>query len=411
MLSFPKRRGAKTAFVCLTLALSLWPSALRAQLTAPREAAQIQMGPLSIYPTLRITDAGKDRNIFNDEENPKEDFTFTVASRALAVLKAGLNEVMFSTGNDYVWFRDFAEERSSNTRYAGRANLSVGAFKPFVGFDRQHTRSRPSPEIDARALRLDRSVVAGFSLSTADRTAIIASAMVDDTTYATGQLYRGSNLGDALNRAGRSMSAGIRYKITPLTSLAVNANYGEDTFPDSHIRDAKSYSVVPALEFSPDAAIRGRFGIGVEKFQPLDVTLPASLGAVYDANLNWSIFGRTTFDLTGSRDTRYSYQDSQPYFVVTGARLNVAQHLFGPIDLLGAAEREHLAYRWHRGVALDASLDSTNTLTDLSAGVGVNIGRSVRFTVTADRTERRSPRNPRQNFNRTRVLSSVTIGS
>jgi putative beta-barrel porin BBP2 len=404
-------RIAHAPLGCLTLLVALWPSAVHAQLTAPREAAQILMGPLSVYPTLRIVDAGKDRNVFNDEENPKEDFTFTVASRALAVLKIGVNEVMFSTGNDYVWFRDFAEERSSNTRYAGRANLSAGAFKPFVGFDRQHTRSRPNPEIDARALRLDRSVVAGFSFSTADRTAMTASVMADDSAYADGQVYRGSDLGDALNRVGRSMSAGVRYKITPLTSVAINANYGEDTFPDSHIRDAKSYSVVPTLEFSPDAAIRGRFGIGVEKFQPLDVTLPASLGAVYDANLNWSLFGRTNFDLTGSRDTRYSYQDSQPYYLVTGARLNVAQHLFGPLDLLGGADWEHLAYGWHRGVAPDPSLDSTNTVTDLSAGIGVNMGRSFRLTVTADQTQRRSPRNPRQNFRRTRMLSSVTIGS
>ncbi len=356
----------KVAVVCHTFVL--WPSILSAQITVPREAAQIEIGPLSVYPSLRVIDAGKDNNIFNEENTPKEDFTFTIASRAVAVLKLGLNELLFSSGNDYVWFRDFADERSSNARYAARVNISANRFKPFVGVERQHTRSRPNSEIDARALRLERSVVAGFSLSTADRTDIIASATVDDSTYAQGQRYRGADLADALNRVSRKASAGIRYKITPLTSLAINANYGEDRFPDSHIRDARSYSVVPALEFS-------------------------------------------SFEVNGGRLTRYSYQDLQPYYLSTGAHLTVSQRLFGPVDLLGGADWEHMAYRWYRGEPSNRALDNTNTLTGQSAGVGVNIGRSFRVTVGADRTERRSAHNPRQTYRRTRLVSSVTIGS
>jgi hypothetical protein len=170
--------------------------------------------------------------------------------------------------------------------------------------------------------------------------------------------------------------------------------------------------VVPALEFSPDAAIHGRLGIGVEKFQPLDVTLPASIGAVYDASLNWSLFGRTTFDLNGSRDTRYSYQDSQPYYLITGVRLNVAQRLFGPLDLLGGTDWEHLAYRWHRDAERNpGELDASNTITGWSAGFAVNLARSFRITIVADQTQRRSPLDVRQNFRRTRLLSSVTLGT
>jgi hypothetical protein len=392
--------------------VAAWPSIADAQITAPREAAQIEMGPLSVYPTLQILDAGKDRNVFSEDANPKEDFTFTIASKALAVLKLGLNELMFATGNDYVWFQQYEQERSSNTRYAMRFNLSASRFKPFIGAERQHTRNRPNPEIDARARRLERGAQAGFSLNVADRTAITASAGIDDSSYDEGELFRGTDLGQSLNRSGRTVTAGVRYAITPLTSLAINGNYGEDTFPDSHIRDARAYSVVPTLEFSPDAAIHGRLAVGVEKFQPMDATLPASLSGVYDASLNWSLFGRTTFDLNGSRDTRYSYLDTEPYYLLTGARLNVSQHLFGPIDLLGGADFEHMSYRWHRGIAaqIDA-VDGSNTRTDVSAGIAVTLGRSFRFTVTADQTRRRSTEDVRQNFRRTRLLSSVNIGS
>ena len=61
--------------------------------------------------------------------------------------------------------------------------------------------------------------------------------------------------------------------------------------------------MVPTLEFSPDAAIHGRLAAGVEKFQPLDSTLPEYLSGVYDASLNWSLFGRTVFDLNGNNET------------------------------------------------------------------------------------------------------------
>ena len=411
-MSISRLRIVPWVLACHTCAVWLWPAAAHAQITAPREAARIEFGALSVYPTLQLVDAGKDRNVFSEDANPKEDFTFTIASKALAVLKLGENELMFSTGNDYVWFQQYEQERSTNTRYAMRFNLSASRFKPFIGAERQHTRNRPNPEIDARARRLEQGAQAGFSLTVADRTAITAAAGVDNSSYDAGELFRGADLGQSLNRSGRTVTAGVRYAITPLTSLAINGNYGEDTFPDSHIRDAKSYSLVPAVEFSPDAAIHGRFAAGVEKFQPLDATLPSALSGVYDASLNWSLFGRTVFDLNGSRDTRYSYLDTEPYYLLTGARMNVSQHLFGPLDLLGGANWEHMSYRWHRGIAVStATVNGSNTRTDFSAGFAVNLGRSFRITITGDQTERRSTQDLKQNFRRTRLMSSVNIGS
>jgi hypothetical protein len=405
-------RVKNVALVLAGLAFVMAPSTVYAQIEAPREAAQIQLGPVSLYPSLQIIDAGRDQNVFNEETNPREDLTFTAASRALAVAKFGQNELLFSTGNDYVWFKQYSQERSSNTRYALRFNLSASRFKPFVGVDHQHTRSRPNPEIDARAGRLERSAVAGFNFNLADRTALTASVNINDSKFDEGEQFRGVDLGDALNRSEQSATAGVRYALTPLTTLAVVGNFTEDRFPDSHLRDSRSYSVVPTLEFSPDAAIRGRVGVGVEKFQPLDPTLPAYVGPVYEASLNWSLFGRTAFDVNGSRDTRYSYQDSLPYYVLTGVRLNMTQRLFGPLDLLGGGDWQQLSYRWHYGLPSSATeVDRTETLKTLSGGVGVNVGHGFRITLRAERTERRSPLNPRQNYQRNRLLSSVTIGS
>src|SRR5688572_15346864 len=134
----------KNLYAGIAMALAMVAPAA-AQITAPREAAQIAFGPISLYPTLQVVDAGVDENVFNDGTEPQSDYTFTVNSRLLSVVRLGLNELLFQTGNDYVWFQDFDRERSNNAHYAMRFNLSASRLKPYIGFERTRTRARRSP--------------------------------------------------------------------------------------------------------------------------------------------------------------------------------------------------------------------------------------------------------------------------
>ena len=52
---------------------------------------------------------------------------------------------------------------------------------------RTRTRFRPSPEIDTRARRLDRSVLAGTAFDLSERTAVTASATIADTAFDDGE--------------------------------------------------------------------------------------------------------------------------------------------------------------------------------------------------------------------------------
>ncbi len=183
---------------------ALWPAQAQAQIEAPREAAQIQFGSLSIYPSVRLVDMGIDQNVFNEPTEPTEDFTFTLASKALAVMKLGLNELMFSGGSDYVWFKEQVSQRSTNAAYAVRFNLSASRFKPFFGAERIHTRTRPNVEIDARARRLDHHLVAGSNVNLTERTAITGTVRFLDSQFDEGEQFRGVDLSNALSR--RSMT-------------------------------------------------------------------------------------------------------------------------------------------------------------------------------------------------------------
>ncbi|HUP39253.1 MAG TPA: outer membrane beta-barrel protein [Vicinamibacterales bacterium] len=382
------------------------------QITAPREAAQIELGPVSLYPGLQIVDAGVDDNVFNDGTAPQRDYTLTVASRVLSVIRLGGNELMFQTGNDYVWFRESASERSSNAQYSVRFNLSASRFKPFIGAERVRTRMRPGPEIDARARRIDRNAVAGLGFDLTPRTSLRASVKFDDSTFEKGETFRGVALDEALNRTGRGAETGVRYSVTPLTTLSVLAGYEEQTFDGTHLRDLKRYTLGPTVEFSPEAAIRGRASLVYEMFEPNNPELGRRTGVAYQAQINWALYGRTAFDLGAGRNISYSYLDTDPYYQLTNVRLQVTQPLAGRLDLFGSGSFDRMAYRWTlAGGVADTASARVDNVTGYSGGFGIHLGRGFLLRLGLEKTQRRSPTDPLQNYRRTRILSTVTIGS
>jgi len=405
--------GRSTFTVLLvTLCIGAWGApAAEAQLSAPSEAAQLELGPLSVYPSVRIVDMGQDQNVYNSTVGAQDDFTFTLATRALGVVKLGLNELLFATGSDYVWFKEQASERSTNGSYAVRFNLSASRFKPYVGAERVHTRTRPNAEIDTRAARINETVLGGANFNLTERTAISATARYGAERYNEDAEFHGVALYDPLNRESWMYSGGVRYAITPLTTLAVNGSYSADTFPHSPLRNSKSYSVTPVLEFAPEAAIRGTFSAGYQRFSPDDPLFADVNTLIFEGGLNWSLMTRTTFDVSGRRGINYSYLDTEPMYIQTGLRVSVTQRLFGPLGVQGSAERQHLSYRWQIGVPPTPGRDTREDTYDvLGAGAVVDLGRGFHVFVGVENARRRSVEDLRQNFKRTRVISNINVG-
>jgi hypothetical protein len=98
-------------------------------------------------------------------------------------------------------------------------------------------------------------------------------------------------------------------------------------------------------------------------------------------------------------------------YLQTGVRLLVTQRLFGPLGLQGSVERQYLTYRWKRGVPpTPGSGDRQDTADVVGGGVLVDLGRGFSVLFGAEQTHRRSEEDLRQNFNRTRIISNITIG-
>ena len=98
-------------------------------------------------------------------------------------------------------------------------------------------------------------------------------------------------------------------------------------------------------------------------------------------------------------------------YLQTGARLMVTQRLFGPIGLQASAERQHLSYRWRRGVPPAPGSEAREDTADVfGGGVHVDLGRGFMAVVGAEKARRHSIEDPRQNFSRTRLISNFTVG-
>ena len=383
-----------------------------AQIAAPAEAPHVEFGPVALYPTVQLLDAGIDDNVFNDGVAPHRDYTFTLATKVLAAVRLASNELLFQVGSDYVWFKEFETERSGNAQYAMRFNLSASRLKPFIGAEHIRSSARRGPEIDARARRADQALLGGLAYEITPRTAITASARFDSSIYNDGESFRGVALDDALNHSGRGGDAGMRYALTPLTTLAVTTGYEEETFDQAHIRDLKRYTVGPSLEFSPEAAIRGRVVTNFEVFKPKDPTLAERKGLAYQVLVDWLLYERTSFDLGAGRNISYSYQETEPYYLLTNLRLQVSQPIGLGLELYGGGDWEHMAYKWHQdGQPAAGESDRVDTLWAVNGGFGVRMGSNLHIRVGAEHTRRQSVVDPVQNFSRTRILSSVTLGS
>ena len=61
--------------------------------TDPARNARIRFGPFFLQPTLSITDAGIDTNVFNSSDQPERDFTITIVPGVADRLRGGAGAV------------------------------------------------------------------------------------------------------------------------------------------------------------------------------------------------------------------------------------------------------------------------------------------------------------------------------
>ncbi len=273
------------------------------------------------------------------------------------------------------------------------------------GGDRSAFKDRPNTEIDLRAGRARNGVNGGVDIALTARTTIVTSFTREIERYDDEEVYQGTLLSETLDRDTDTARAGLRFSLTPLTSVTLATEIQKDRFPRSRIRDADSIRLAPEFEFSPDALVSGRAAVGFRRFRTLDSDVPDFTGLVARVEVGFTLLGRAQIDVVFDRDVRYSFQDSHPFYLATAASVALTQRVAGPIDVLAEVGRENLDYQAPSSSLIEPERDAINTV---GGGVAVRFGETARFELTMEHA-RRAGTDVNSGFRRNRIFGAIDL--
>jgi hypothetical protein len=351
---------------------------------------RVKLGPVYLNPTLALTNAGVDTNVFNvaDDQGPQKDFTVTIEPKTVLWMRAGRTWVNGNITEDIVWFKKFASERSANNKYEVNWLIPLTRVAFEVGANKVSTRDRPGYEIDARSQQRNHDFNGAMEVRGLSKTFFGVKVDRATTSFDQDQFFLGTALDD-LDRTVTTTTVSIRNQLTPLTNFTFNAAREQDRFSVDPLRNSNSNSVSAGLKFDQLALVKGGVLFGWRDFQPVISTEPGFKGLTSSVDLSYVLLSTTRFAFGTTRDVQYSYDINQPYYVQTAFTASMTQQVFGPFDLQGRIGAARLAYvtRTDAVVTDPNRVDHTRTY---GLGVGYHMGQDLRLAFNLDQVKRLS---------------------
>ena len=168
---------------------------------------------------------------------------------------------------------------------------------------------------------------------------------------------------------------------------------------------------LPIVTFDPLALIRGSASFGVRDFRPDSPDIPGFTGGTMAVDLTYTLLGSTRFAVRALRDIQYSFDILQPYYLQTGGHLTVTQRLLWKVEFVANADSEVLDYKWRRGATpVPGTPERADTASTVGFGFGIPLARGFKLVLGLERSRRNSREDPAVNYNRRRVISTITLG-
>jgi hypothetical protein len=289
--------------------------------------ARIRVGTLSLTPKLVIQDVGYDSNVYNVDDQPTSDFTFTVIPTFLATAGTARHRLTVRSATGLVYFSEQRSERSINQDVNATMRVALRRLFVFADGGYLNTRQRPTEEIDVRSRRNEHRGTAGLGIAVSPKLSAQVSGGSSRTAFDADALFNGTLLADELNQTNRTIAGGVRYAATPLTTLSIDSAVDKTRFTRAPMRDANSFRTVIGIETRPRALVAGSVAIGVQRFRPLVAAMPDFDGMVGSADLKYRLSGSTTLGFRLDRMLASSYLVADPYYVRAGYAMSVRRQL------------------------------------------------------------------------------------
>lgn len=373
-------------------------------------AVRVRIGPLLMNPTISMPNLGIDTNVFHDPPivPPRRDFTITITPRADLWLRLGRTWLSGAIVEDIVWYQTYTTESAANQAYtlAWKAPLNRLVLNSNIGWVR--TSTRPGFEIDTRAQRNEPVFGGSVEVRGFSKTFIGVRGSWSRITFDEDEFYRGTSLPEQLDRSVRTAAVTLRHDLTPLTSVTFSAGRSEARFETEPARDYTSDDYSAAVTFDPAALLKGSARFGYTAYRTAAADLEDYNGFTTAVTLGYTLLGSTRFNFNLGRSIESSYDINQPYYVLTGAGVSVAQQIFGPIDVVARFGRQRLEYRTQTGADVVVP-NRTDHIKTYGGGVGYRMTQDLRIGFNIDREQRESPI-PIQEYEGLRYGTAITYG-
>ena len=334
-------RHALSVALC---ALALGVSSVLAQSGDARTDAPIHVGPFYITPVFQLSRLGVETNVFNTSGEQSSDFT--VAAGPRVDIAVPLRQFVFTakTMTEFVYFRQFANQRGVNFDMTLRGEVRLPRFSLFVEDSFLDTRQRPNFEIDVRARRKVNDGRVGVSIEVFRKLDVELFASQSTSEYA-GDDAAGARLARVLNRDGVAAGGTVEYAVTPLTTVRLSGEARAETFALAPGRDNNSWRIVPGVQFHPRAIISGNAELGYRSLRGTNAALPPFDGLVASVDVSFRLLGSSTVGFTATRDVEFSFQVLEPYFVGTGYGVSFRHQLSALFAVRLSMQRDNYGYR------------------------------------------------------------------
>ena len=318
----------------------------QAQGADPPNNAPIQAGPLVLAPVIRLTNVGRDSNVFNNNEDdhPQSDVTATLSPSVDGWLRMAHARANGRTQFDAYYFKQLTGLRAIDNDSSGHIEVPVNRVLAYGTGSFINTGHRQTLEIDALPRQRNEALTLGADVRLTAKGTLGLHMSRTSLRYEANSLYNGTDLSRALNRDSTGEGVDLRYALSPLTTIGVGVERSRDRFHVATDRDSDNRSVGVNVQFNPRALISGSASYGVQSHRVLGGLAPNFSGSVMAADLGYLLLGRTRFTVTARRQLEYSYLDDTDY-LMGGVGLGVTQRLGDSWDVGGGFGRDRLYYR------------------------------------------------------------------
>lgn len=395
----------KRTFVILVMALSFAPVASAQQVPTedPVATAPIRLGVFGFGPKFSITNFGWDNNVFNDEEDPKGDLTLTATPAADLWLRTGRGLLSLAGSLDLVYYADYVNLRTLNTRASGEYEYRFNRIRPLALFAVSDVMDRPGYEIDTRVRVFENTLKGGVEFRLASKTFFEIAYRHHESTYADDAFHEGQDLGQVLDRKTNNVDGTLRYRMTSQTTMLVQASSEQERFVYAPERNSNSGRGSVGFELGRLALIRGTAVVGFRSLAAAEGgTIPPFRGLVAAVDVTYTAPSQTRLTARIPRDIEYSYDPLTPYYVQTGVELTVTQRITGRWDVQLQGARNRLAYQ----SSVDPSAKRTDFVNYGGGGIGYQLAEQTRLGFNVEYVHRQSLVEPE--YNNFRAFAAVT---